>query len=406
VIDFDALYRVESRRVLATLIRLLGDFELAEEALQDAFVAAASQWPRDGVPREVRAWLVSAGRYSAIGRLRRRKRFERVVGELTLQTETESVDVEPAALETDRLRLVFTCCHPALGHDAQLALTLREVCGLSTEQIAAAFLVKPATIAQRIVRAKRKISDERIPYEVPGPGELPDRLELVLHVIYLVFNEGYAASSGPLLTQADLCTEALRLGRDLCELLPEPDAMGLLALLCLQDSRREARTLANGDLVLLADQDRKRWSRALIAEGLALLERAWQPPIGPFTLQAAIAAVHARAEASDATDWGEIVRLYALLERADPSPVVRLNRAVAVGEQRGPAAGLELIEEIIGRGELCDYRHAHAARAEFLRRLGRPREAAAAYRRALELTQQEPEQRFLLRRLGEVEAAC
>ncbi len=406
MIDIDALYRVESRRVLATLIRLLGDFELAEEALQDAFVAAASQWPRDGMPREARAWLVSAGRFSAIGRLRRRKRFERLVGELTRQLEMESVDVEPATLEADRLRLIFTCCHPALGHDAQLALTLREVCGLSTEQIATAFLAKPAAIAQRIVRAKRKISDDTIPYEVPGPGELPDRLEIVLHVIYLVFNEGYAASSGPSLTQTDLCTEALRLGRELCELLPEPDALGLLGLMCLQDSRRHARTLANGDLVLLADQDRTRWNRALIAEGLALLERAWRPPVGSFTLQAAIAAVHARAEASGATDWGEIVRLYALLERADPSPVVRLNRAAALGEHQGPAAGLALIDEILGRGELCDYRHAHAARAEFLRRLGRPRDAAAAYRRALELTRQEPEQRFLLRRLGEVEHPC
>jgi RNA polymerase sigma-70 factor (ECF subfamily) len=407
LIDIAVLYRAESRRVLATLIRLLGDFDLAEDALQDAFVAAAAQWPESGVPRDPRSWLVSAGRFSAIGRLRRRARFDRLSGELQLRLETHAeLELEPELLAEDQLRLLFTCCHPALDPDAQIALTLREVCGLSTEQIAAAFLAKPATIAQRIVRTKRKIRDQKLPYEVPGPSELPARLERVVHVIYLVFSEGYSASSGSAVTQADLCAEAIRLTRELLALLPEPDVFGLLALMLLADSRRAARMTASGDLVLLADQDRSLWDRARIAEGLELLERAWQrPPVAVYTVQAAIAAVHARAATSRATDWADIVRLYDLLRRADPTPVVELNRAVAVAEHQGPAAGLQLIDAILARGELGEYRFAHAARADLLRRLGRHSEAALAYRRALELTRQEPERRFLERRLAELGAS-
>jgi RNA polymerase sigma-70 factor, ECF subfamily len=404
VIDFDALYRRESRRVLATLIRLLHDFDLAEDALSDAFVAAAAQWPRDGVPEHPTAWLVATGRYAALGRLRRRARFDRIVAlharELEAEAETE---LDARSFEQDRARLVFTCCHPELPPDAQLALTLREVCGLSTEQIAAAFLVKPATIAQRIVRTKRKIIDSRIPYQVPEPEQLPERLELVMHVIYLMFNEGYAASSGERVTSDDLCAEAIGLGRWLAEQLPSADVFGLLALLLLQDSRRRARMDERGELMLLAEQDRTRWDRSQIDEGLALLERAWrEPPVGSYTLQAAIAAVHARAGSSRETDWRQLVQLYDLLLVADPSPVVELNRAVAVAERDGPGAGLALVDAIHARGELADYRLAHAARADLLRRLGRTAEAAAAYRRALELTQQAAERRFLERRLAQL----
>lgn len=408
MIDFGALYRTESRRVLATLIRLLRDLDLAEEALHDAFLAAAEQWPRDGVPHHPRAWLVGTGRLSALARLRRRARFDRVQGELARRMEEPvPIELEAPAIEDDRLRLVFTCCHPSLGADAQIAVTLREVCGLTTEEIASAFLVKPATIAQRIVRTKRKIREEAIPYEVPGTAELPGRLDVVLHVIYLVFNEGYAASSGGRLTRGDLCAEAIELARLLAELLPEPDVLGLLSLLLLHDARREARVSSAGDVVLLADQDRSRWDRGQIAEGISLLRRAWaRPPVGTYTLQAAIAARHAGAPDSASTDWGEIVRLYDLLLIADRTPVVELNRAAAVSQHRGPEAGLELIDALLERGELHDYRFLHSARADLLRQLGRHGDARAAYRRALELTTQEPERRFLERRSREVEASC
>jgi RNA polymerase sigma-70 factor (ECF subfamily) len=401
----DAVYRDESRRVLATLIRLLGDFDLAEEALHDAFRAALEQWSRDGVPANPRAWLVSAGRFKAIDAMRRRARFE------TLDNVPEPVDAaisEPAAWETegvedDRLRLIFTCCHPALSPDAQIALTLREVCGLTTEEIAHAFLTPAPTLAQRIVRAKAKIRDARIPYQVPTAAELPNRLDAVLRVIYLVFNEGYAASSGASLTRHDLSEEAIRLGRLLVELLPEPEAVGLLALMVLQESRRDARTTPDGDLVLLDDQDRSRWNRDYIAEGSALVARALSSRrFGPYTLQAAIAAVHAEAPNPAATDWGQIVALYDLLVQAAPSPVVELNRAVAVAMRDGPLAGLALIDAILGRGDLEKYHLAHAARADLCRRLGRTADARTSYERALALTQQEPEQRFLTRRLAEL----
>jgi RNA polymerase sigma-70 factor (ECF subfamily) len=399
----DALYRAESRRVLATLIRLLGDFDLAEEALHDAFRTALEQWPRDGVPANPRAWLVSAGRFKAIDGMRRRARFE------SLDDVPEPVDVaihDPAAwedesVEDDRLRLIFTCCHPALSPDAQIALTLREVCGLTTEEIAHAFLTPAPTLAQRIVRAKAKIRDARIPYQVPTQAELSDRLDAVLRVIYLVFNEGYAASSGVSLTRHDLSGEAIRLGRLLVELLPEPEAVGLLALMLLQESRRAARTSPTGDLVLLEDQDRSLWNRDQIVEGLALVERALTSRrFGPYTVQAALAAVHAQAPTTAATDWAQIVALYDLLARAEPSPVVELNRAVAVAMRDGPLAGLALIDAILGRGDLGQYHLAHAARADLCRRLGRTAEARASYERALALTQQEPERRFLDRRLA------
>ncbi|WP_437776828.1 RNA polymerase sigma factor [Sorangium sp. So ce1097] len=408
MIDVGALYRAESRRVLATLLRLLRDFDLAEEALHDAFVAAAEQWPRDGVPHQPRAWLVATGRLSALARLRRRARFDRAQGELARQMEARmQADSEAPALGDDRLALLFTCCHPSLGSDAQIALTLREVCGLTTEEIASAFLAKPATIAQRIVRTKRMIREEQIPYEIPGTAELPGRLDAVLHVIYLVFNEGYAASSGARLTRGDLCSEAIELARLLAELLPEPDALGLLSLLLLHDARRGARASDTGEMVLLADQDRSRWDRAQIGEGLSVLRRAWaRPPVGTYTLQAAIAAEHARAPDSASTDWGAIVRLYDLLLIADRTPVVELNRAAAVSEHAGPEAGLVLVDALLARGELRDYRFLHSARAELLRRLGRHEGARAAYRRALELTAQEPERRFLERRMKEVEARC
>jgi len=402
----EALYRAESRRVLATLIRLLGDFELAEEALHDAFRAALEQWPRDGVPANPRAWLVSAGRFKAIDGIRRRARFEALDDDAA---EKIAAPDDPATwgsedIEDDRLRLMFTCCHPALPPDAQVALTLREVCGLTTEEIARAFITAPATLAQRIVRAKTKIRDARIPYEVPSPDDLPDRLESVLRVVYLVFNEGYSASSGATLTRHDLSGEAIRLGRLLLELLPEPEAMGLLALMLLQESRRAARASPTGDLVLLDEQDRSLWNRDQIAEGLTLAEQALASRrFGPYTLQAAIAAVHANAPEAAATDWSRIVRLYDLLAQAVPSPVVELNRAVAVAMRDGPAAGLALVDTILARGELADYHLAHSARADLCRRLGRNAEARVSYQRALALVQQEPERRFLERRLAELQ---
>ena len=402
----DAVYRSESRRVLATLIRLLGDFELAEEALHVAFAAAIEQWPRDGVPGNPRAWLVSAGRFKAIDAIRRRARFDSSLTELAKRFEAEAHDApEPdnEGVEDDRLRLIFTCCHPALPPDAQVALTLREVCGLTTEEIARAFLTAPPTVAQRIVRAKAKIRDARIPYQVPSRADLADRLDTVLHVIYLVFNEGYSASSGEALTRHDLTGEAIRLGRLLIELLPDPEAVGLLALMLLQESRRTARVSPLGEPVLLEDQDRSLWNRDQIAQGTALTEQALTSHrFGPYTLQAAIAAVHAEAPDAAATDWAQIVALYDVLARADPSPVVELNRAAAVAMRDGPSAGLALIDAILARGDLGDYYLAHAARADLCRRLGRTAEARVSYQRALGLTLQEPARRFLERRLGEL----
>jgi RNA polymerase sigma-70 factor (ECF subfamily) len=404
-ITVEELFRVESRRVLATLIRLLGDFDLAEEALQDAFTAAVERWPVEGVPSNPRAWLVSAGRFKAIDQLRRRVRFDASLASLAGRLGdgiTPAHEVDDEQLEDDRLRLIFTCCHPALPPDAQIALTLREVCGLTTEEIAHAFLTSPSTVAQRIVRAKTKIRDAHIPYQVPSRSELPERLDTVLHVMYLVFNEGYSASSGGSLTRHDLSSEAVRLGRLLVELLPEPEAVGLLALMLLHESRRTARTSPAGELVLLDAQDRSLWNREQIAEGAALVERALSSRrFGPYTLQAAIAAVHAEAQA-EATDWAQIVALYDVLVRIDPSPVVELNRAAAVAMRDGPAAGLALIDAILVRGDLEDYHLAHSARADLYRRLGRTAEARAAYQRALDLTRQAPEQRFLQRRLAEL----
>jgi RNA polymerase sigma-70 factor (ECF subfamily) len=388
------------------LIRLLGEFDLAEEALHDAFAAALEQWPRDGVPAHPRAWLVSAGRFKAIDGLRRRARFNASLSKIAEQLEADArggPEPDEGGLEDDRLRLIFTCCHPALPPDARMALTLREVCGLTTEEIARAFLTAPPTVAQRIVRAKTKIREARIPYQVPAQAELPDRLEAVLRVVYLVFNEGYAASSGASLTRHDLSGEAIRLGRLLVELLPEPEGVGLLALMLLQESRRPARSTPAGDLILLEDQDRSLWNRELIAEGLALAERALSSRrFGSYSLQAAIAAVHAGAPSAAATDWTRIVALYDLLARAEPSPVVELNRAVAVAMRDGPGAGLALIEALLARGDLSDYHLAHSARADLCRRLGRKKEAKASYERALSLTRQEPERRFLERRLGEL----
>jgi RNA polymerase sigma-70 factor, ECF subfamily len=402
----DAVYRSDSRRVLATLIRVLGDFDLAEEGLHEAFAAAVEQWPRDGLPDNPRAWLVSTGRFKAIDAMRRRARFDASQAELVQRMEADTMRTTPADaedIEDDRLRLIFTCCHPALTPDAQVALTLREVCGLTTEEIARAFLTAPPTLAQRIVRAKAKIRDARIPYEVPARPELPDRLDTVLHVIYLVFNEGYSASSGESLTRADLSAEAIRLGRLLVELLPEPEAMGLLALMLLHESRRAARTSPTGELVLLDDQDRALWNREQIAEGRSLVERALASRrIGPYTLQAAIAALHAEATVAGQTDWAQIVGLYEVLLRADPSPVVELNRAAAIAMRDGPAAGLVLIDRILDRGDLADYALAHSARAELCRRLGKSSEARASYERALGLTRQEPQRRFLERRLAEL----
>jgi RNA polymerase sigma-70 factor (ECF subfamily) len=400
----DAVYRSDSRRVLATLIRLLGDFDLAEEALHDAFAAAVEQWPTAGIPSNPSAWLVSTGRFKAIDGVRRRARFDASLVELAQRLDSVDEDTmtwEGDGIEDDRLRLIFTCCHPALVPDAQLALTLREVCGLTTEEIAHAFLTTPPTVAQRIVRAKGKIRDARIPYQVPSRSELPDRLDSVLHVIYLVFNEGYAASSGPSLTRHDLSGEAIRLGRLLVELLPEPEAVGLLALMLLHEARRAGRTSESGELILLDEQDRTRWNRELILEGSALVEQALASRrFGPYTLQAAIAAVHAEAPSAAATDWPQIVGLYDVLLRADPSPVVELNRAAAIAMRDGPAAGLILVDRILTRGHLADYHLAHSARADLCRRLGRIAEARLSYQRALELTRLDPERRFLERRLA------
>ena len=400
-----AVYVAESRRVLATLIRLLGDFDVAEEAMHDAFRAALEQWPREGVPANPRAWLVSAGRFKAIDGLRRQRRFESLekpdgsTPEIPVQDESAWKDDE--SVGDDRLRLIFTCCHPALAADAQIALTLREVCGLTTEEIAQAFLTPAPTLAQRIVRAKAKIRDAKIPYQVPLPADLPDRLDAVLRVIYLVFNEGYAASSGASLTRHDLSTEAIRLGRLLVELLPEPEAHGLLGLMLLHESRRGARTSPDGEMILLDDQDRSLWNREAIAEGLRHVEGALvSRRFGPYTIQGAIAAVHAEAKAAAATDWAQIVGLYDVLLRADPSPVVELNRAVAVAMRDGPAAGLALVDAILKRGDLQDYRLAHATRGELCRRVGRIDDARSSYERALTLSRQDPERRFIERRLA------
>jgi RNA polymerase sigma-70 factor (ECF subfamily) len=400
------VYHAESRRVLATLIRLLGDFDLAEEALQDAFASAAEQWGRTGVPANPRAWLVSAGRFKAIDAVRRRSRFDASLLEIAnrldeLSKATAAGDDED--IEDDRLRLIFTCCHPALACDTQVALTLREVCGLKTEEIAAAFLTAPSTIAQRIVRGKAKIRDASIPYQAPARADLADRLDSVLSVIYLVFNEGYAASSGESLTRADLSQEAIRLGRLLRELLPDPEVTGLLALMLLQESRRAARSSPDGELVLLEDQDRSLWRRDQINEGKTLVEQALATrEFGVYTIQAAIAAVHADALSVAATDWPQIASLYDLLLRAQPSPVVELNRAVAVAMRDGPLAGLELIDAILARGEMADYHLAHAARADLCRRLGKLADARTSYERALSLARQEPERRFLAKRLREI----
>jgi RNA polymerase sigma-70 factor, ECF subfamily len=402
----DAIYRTDSRRVLATLIRLLGDFDLAEEALHDAFAAAVERWPLEGVPTNPRAWLVSTGRFKSIDRLRRRAKFDASlveVAERLTNSVTPAPDVDDEQVEDDRLRLIFTCCHPALAADAQIALTLREVCGLTTEEIARAFLTPAPTLAQRIVRAKAKIRDAHIPYQIPGRQDLPERLETVLHVVYLVFNEGYSASSGESLTRHDLSAEAIRLGRLLVELLPEPEAMGLLALMLLHDARRAARTSGDGELLLLEEQDRSLWNRAQIDEGRRLVEQALGTRrVGPYALQAAVAAVHAESPNASSTDWRQIVGLYDVLQSLEPSPVVELNRAVAVAMRDGPASGLSLIDAILARGDLSDYYLAHSARADLCRRLGRTADAIASYERALHLTRQEPERRFLERRVREL----
>lgn len=402
----ESIYRSDSRRVLATLIRLLGDFDLAEEALHDAFIAAVQQWPRDGIPANPRAWLVSAGRFKAIDSLRRRARFDASKRHLVAELEeAASAFEEGEDVEDDRLRLIFTCCHPALPADAQVPLTLREICDLKTEEIARAFLSTPSTIAQRIVRAKAKIRDARIPYQVPALAELPERLDNVLRVIYLVFNEGYSATSGDSLTRTDLSAEAIRLARLLLELLPDPEVMGLLALMLLHDSRRAARATADGELILLDEQDRSLWDQAQIAEGLALVSQALASRrVGVYLLQAAISAVHAQAPDAARTDWRQIVGLYDVLRRLVPSPVVALNRAVAVAMRDGPEAGLAEVDALLEDGELRDYHLAHAARADFCRRLGRKDEARAAYHSALALVRQEPERRFIEKRLRELEA--
>ena len=403
----DSVYRVDSGRILATLIRLLGDFDLAEEAMHEAFAAALSVWPRSGVPGNPRPWLISTARFKAIDTLRRRARFDASQDELVRYLEAQSSSAEPAneedSLEDDRLRLIFTCCHPSLVPEARVALTLREVCGLTTEEIAKAFLITPPALAQRIVRAKTKIRDTPIRYEVPSPQELPERLDAVLQVVYLVFNEGYSAAAGAEVTRAELTSEAIRLGRLLAELEPEPEVIGLLALMLLQESRRAARTSPTGELILLEHQDRSLWNREQIAEGIALLEQALKSRrFGPYTLQAAIAAVHAEAASVAATDWQQIVALYDQLARMQPSPVVHLNRAVAVAMRDGPEAGLAQIEAVLEQGELANYYLAHSARADMYRRLGRTAEARSAYEKALALTQQEPERQFLQERIRQL----
>jgi RNA polymerase sigma-70 factor (ECF subfamily) len=405
----DTIYRAESRQVLATLIRLLDNFDAAEEATHEAFAIAVEQWAREGVPANPRAWLVSTGRFKAIDSMRRRVRLDASVAELAKQPEpTTTLDAEQQEdehVEDDRLRLIFICCHPALAPEAQVAMTLREVCGLTTEEIARAFLTKPATIAQRIVRAKAKIRDAHIPYEVPSEKDLADCLDAVLRVVYLVFNEGYSASFGGAVMRQDLCGEAIRLGRVLIALLPQPEAMGLLGLMLLQDSRRTARATPTGELILLEDQDRSLWNREQIKEGGSLVQRAFSKgQVGPYTVQAAIAAVHAQAPTAAATDWKRIVELYSLLLQAEPSPVIELNRAVAVAMRDGPATGLELVDALLGQGELATYHLAHATRADLCRRLGRTKEARTSYQLALSLTQQETERRFLERRLAELTA--
>jgi len=408
----DSLYRVDSGRILATLIRLLGDFDLAEEAMHEAFAAALSLWPKSGVPGNPRPWLISTARFKAIDTLRRRARFDASQDELVRYLEAQSSSAERSkeggsleddSLEDDRLRLIFTCCHPSLAPEAQIALTLREVCGLTTEEIAKAFLTTPSTLAQRIVRAKAKIRETPIPYEVPTPQELPARLGAVLQVVYLVFNEGYSAAAGAEVTRAELTGEAIRLGRLLTELRPEPEVIGLLSLMLLQESRHAARTSPTGELILLENQDRSLWNREQIAEGVALLEKALKSRrFGPYTLQAAIVAVHAEAESAAVTDWRQIVALYDRLLRIHPSPVVQLNRAVAIAMRDGPEAGLTLIDAVLEHGELANYYLAHSARADMCRRLGRTAEARSSYEKALALTQQEPERQFLQERIRQL----
>src|SRR6516164_9675960 len=403
----ETLYRSESGRILATLIRLLGDFDLAEEAMHEAFAAALGLWPKNGIPDNPRPWLISTARFKAIDTLRRRARLDASQDELARHLEAQSSSAESSkeedSVEDDRLRLIFTCCHPALPPEAQVALTLREVCGLTTQEIARPFLVTPATLAQRIVRAKAKIRELQIPYEVPTPEELPDRLDAVLQVIYLVFNEGYSAAAGAEVTRAELTGEAIRLGRLLTELQPEPEVIGLLSLMLLQESRRAARTSPAGELILLENQDRALWNREQIAEGVALVEKALiSRRFGPYTLQAAIAAVHAEAESAAATDWRQIVALYNQLVRIQPSPVAYLNRAVAIAMCDGPEAGLKHIDAVLEHGELANYYLAHSARAELYRRLGRTAEARTSYERALALTQQEPERQFLQERIRQL----
>lgn len=401
----DAVYRSHSRRVFATLVRLLDDFDIAEEALHDAFRVALEQWPRDGIPANPWAWLVSTGRFKGIDRIRSRKRFEALPDEIEEQLVAEIGDeLEGEGIEDDCLRLIFTCCHPALSPEAQVALTLREVCGLTTEAIASAFLVSAPTLAQRIVRAKTKIRDARIPYQVPTPDMLPERMDSVLQVVYLIFNEGYFASSGATLTRPDLSEEAIRLGRLLVDLLPKPEAVGLLALMLLQESRHMTRTSPSGDLVLLEDQDRRLWNKAYISEGSALVKQALASgQVGAYTVQAAIAVVHANAASTEATDWTEIVALYEVLLSINPSPIIELNRAVAVAMGDGPSAGLALIDEILAQGKLGDYHLAHSARADLLRRLNRKAEAKSAYETALKFAQMKPERRFLEHRLRELD---